>query len=280
MKVVIGYRTKDHLDEAMRSLGATAERVHAISIDVTDRPGMERSAAETVQVFGKIHVLVNNAGVAGFAPVSGITYADWDWIMNVNVNGVFNGIHAFLPHIQAHGEGGQIITTSSTAGLIVSRGMVSYSTSKFAVVGLMEALRADLADMNIGVSVYCPGLVKSNIGYSGRNRPSNLADSGFNRQPRAGASAELLMKNFMDPSEAGQHVLRGMRNNDLYILTHPEYEQVIRDRNEALIASMPTDLRPPEGREAMIRNEFRTSIYSTERDRKLCAQAARAKGMR
>lgn len=280
MKVVIGYRTKKHFEEAMKYLEKAGDRIHAISVDVTDRPGMEKAAAEAVQIFGKVHVLVNNAGVDLRAPLSSTTYDDWDWVMGVNLNGVFNGMHTFLPRIQAHGEGGQIVTTSSILGLFAGNSGGSYSTSKFAVVGMMEALRAELADTNIGVSVYCPGLVTSNVMDSNRNRPSNLADTGFKADPEMRAREMKFRRNpefAMDPLEAGQLVLRGMRNNDLYILTHPEYEQIMRDRNEALIASIPMDLRLTDTRVAMARSMRQNSIYITERDRKLCARAARVK---
>jgi NAD(P)-dependent dehydrogenase (short-subunit alcohol dehydrogenase family) len=278
MKVVIGYRTKEHLEEAMKFLKSAEGRVHAINVDVTNRPGMEKAAAETTHVFGKVHVLVNNAGVNGFAPLSRTTYDDWDWIMNVNVNGVFNGVHAFLPRIQAQGEGGQIITTSSIGGLITGSAAASYTASKFAVVGMMEALRAEFADTNIGVSVYCPGVVASNLVESRRNRPSSLADTAFNQKMMVSVAEQMKNPDLaMDPLEAGELVLRGMRSNDLYILTHPEYEPVMRARYEALMVSIPTDLRPTDTQVELMRPWNQSSIYSTELNRRLCAQAARAK---
>jgi NAD(P)-dependent dehydrogenase (short-subunit alcohol dehydrogenase family) len=281
MKVVITYRTKSHLDEAMKYLESAGNRVYAINVDVTDRPGMEKAAVETVQVFGKVHVLVNNAGVAlpGDAPLSRATYDDWDWLMGVNLNGVFNGVHTFLPRIQAHGEGGQIITTSSVRGLFAVADAGSYCTSKFAVVGMMEALRAEFVGTNIGASVFLPGLVTSNVMDSTRNRPSNLAATGTRIDPKMAAATRNVIndpKFAMSALEAGQLLLRGMRNNDLYILTHPEFAQILRDRSEALLASNPVDLRPTDERVAMGRSLAQSSIYVTERDRALCAQAARA----
>jgi NAD(P)-dependent dehydrogenase (short-subunit alcohol dehydrogenase family) len=229
-------------------------------------------------------VLVNNAGVGIIVPISSATFDDWDWGMGVNVNGVFNGVHAFLPKLKAHDEGGQIVTTSSMSGLVVGGTAGIYSTTKFAVVGMMEALRAELADTNIGVSVFCPGLVNSNIRDSNRNRPASLGDTGFKPDPKRIAAMQEAMKNRkgpapgMDPLEAGEKVLRGIRNNDLYIISHPEYAQGIRDRNEALLASIPDDDPPaPEARVASERVVLRNSVYVTERDRKLCARAARKK---
>ncbi|MGB6452472.1 MAG: SDR family NAD(P)-dependent oxidoreductase, partial [Steroidobacteraceae bacterium] len=281
MKIVITYRTKRHLDQAMEALRSAGSGVHAINVDVTDRPGMEKAADEATSVFGKIHVLVNNAGVAVFAPLTTATYNDWDWGIGVNLNGVFNGVHTFLPRMRAHGEGGQIVATSSIAGLIVDDGPGIYSTSKFAVVGMMEALRAELADTNIGVSVFCPGIVNTDIGESNRNRPASLSDPTGNQpppDPKMMARMRAAMRRMgpppgMDPLEAGRLVLRGIRNNDLYILNTPEFEADLRARSEAILASMPVGLKVPQARVTMERMIMGKSIYAAERDRKRCERA-------
>ena len=279
MKVVITYRTKKHLDDAMKALQGAGDRVHAIDLDVTDRAAMQRAAEETEKVFGKVHVVVNNAGVGIFGGLSKATYDDWDWGMGVNVNGVFNGVHTFLPRIQAHGEGGQVIATSSVAGIIAHGGTGVYSTSKFAVVGMMEALRNELAETNVGVSVFCPGLVNSNIGDSSRNRPNTLADSAFKPDPKMMARMREQMKSMrgpppgMDPLEAGQRVLRGMQNNELYILTTPELESEIQARGEAIVAAIPTDVHPPAARITLQRMLAGKTVYATLRDRSRCERA-------
>jgi len=280
MKVVITYRSKKHLDDAMKLLAGAGDRVHAVGLDVTDRAAMERAAQETERVFRKVHVIVNNAGVGVFGGLSKATYDDWDWGMNVNVNGVFNGIRTFLPRIQSHGEGGQVIATSSVAGIIAHPGTGVYSTSKFAVVGMMEALRNELADTNVGVTVFCPGLVNTDIGDSARNRPSTLGDSAFKPDPKMMARMREQMKTQrrgpppgMDPLEAGQRVLNGMRNNDLYVLTTPELETEIAARGEAIVASIPTDVHPPAARVAMQRAIAGKTVYVTVRDRLRCERA-------
>src|SRR5262245_41721156 len=172
MKVAITYRTKANLDEAMKVLEKAADRVYAVSVDVTDRAGMEKAADDVVKHFGKVHAVVANAGVAVVGGISKASYDDWDWGMSVNLNGVFNTIHTFLPRIQAHGEGGAVVATSSLAGLLGHGGAGVYTATKFGVVGLMEALRFELADSNIAVTVFCPGIVTTNIGQSARNRPA------------------------------------------------------------------------------------------------------------
>jgi NAD(P)-dependent dehydrogenase (short-subunit alcohol dehydrogenase family) len=270
MRVVVGYQTEQHLEEAMTHLMQSRDRVHAIGVDVTNRPAMEKAAQDTLSRFGKVHVLVNNAGVVQHAPLRETTYDDWDWMMSVNLDGVFNGIHTFLPHIQAHGEGGQIITTSSIIGLFTAADCAVYSATKYAVVGLTESLRIELARANIGVSVFCPGPVISGLQDGSRNRPSHLAETQFKQSPEAYAEERAFRNDpecSMDPLEAGRIVLRGMRQNDLYILSHPEFEPIMQDRHEALLASMPRELHPSQKRLQLVRS-LQDNVYTAERDRK------------
>ena len=277
MSVVIADIRQDHLDEAMKSFGGGA-RVHPIRVDVTDRKAMARAADETERVFGKIHIVCNNAGINLFNDIGSASYDDWDWILGVNLGGVVNGVQTFVPRIKAHGEGGHIVTTSSMGGLTVARTAGVYATTKFAVVGMMEALRTELLETNIGVSVYCPAAVNSNIRRSDRNRPAELAATGFKATPAELAALQAMEAKYADPDggpgmsplEAGERVLRGIRNNDLYILSHPEFEQTIRDRFEALLASLPHGEPPvPQARLDEEHDILRPPMYVMERDRKL-----------
>jgi NADP-dependent 3-hydroxy acid dehydrogenase YdfG len=120
MKVVLADLRQDHIDAAMSQFGKRGHlaQVHAICLDVTDRTAMAAAAEESVGVFSKIHVLVNNAGVGIQGPLDGITYADWDFGLAVNLGGVVNGLQTFLPRIRAHGEGGHIVNTASLAALV------------------------------------------------------------------------------------------------------------------------------------------------------------------
>jgi NAD(P)-dependent dehydrogenase (short-subunit alcohol dehydrogenase family) len=288
MKIVITYRTKAHLDEAMKLLQGAGDRVHAINLDVTDRAAMEKAAAETVQVFGKVHMLVNNAGVAVIGGLSRASYEDWDWAMGVNAGGVFNGMRSFLPRIQAQGEGGQVVSVSSLAGLLGHAPAGVYTASKFAVVGMMEALRAELADTNIGVTVFCPGIVNTNIGSSARNRPAGAApaprmDPGFKMDPAMMAEMQKAMAEShgvspaMDPLDAGRRVLKAVRNNDLYVLTTPEFEPEFAARGEAIVASIPTDISASHAREVMGRMILGKTPYAAERDRRRCQRGRSGK---
>jgi NAD(P)-dependent dehydrogenase (short-subunit alcohol dehydrogenase family) len=276
MKVVLAGLSEERSKEALAHFAATnqASRVHSIRVDVTDRQALEKAAEESVKVFGKVHVLVNNAGISHPVKLTDTTYDDWDWMMGVNLDGVFNGIRAFLPRIQAQGEGGHIISTSSVLGLFATSTLGAYSASKFAVVGLMEALRAELADTNIGVSVYCPGPVIPNTMSSSLNRPKDLPNSTLKPDSQMIAREKEARR---DPKvqenvlAAGQAVLRGMRENELHILTHPEYEPILRERCEVLLQAIPSAVTAEQT--AAARTMVETSVYAHERGRQECAKA-------
>ena len=246
MKVVIADIRRDHLDQAMASFGNAAERVHPIQLDVTDRGAVEEAAREAVRVFGKVHILCNNAGINLFGPIQQATYEDWDWILKVNLGGVINGIQTFIPLITSHGEGGHIVNTASISGIFVAGGVGVYTTSKFAVVGLSEALRIDLEADHIGVSVLCPGFVNSRIYDCGRTRPESLAHSGYSiGKGQLERLKTVHDKIGMDPLEVGRKVLAAIERNQLYIITHPEFRDEIRRRGEALLAAVPDEAPDP-----------------------------------
>jgi NAD(P)-dependent dehydrogenase (short-subunit alcohol dehydrogenase family) len=262
---VLTYKSQAHRDAALASFPAGNPGVHAIHLDTTDREGMVRAADEAERVFGPVHLLVNNAGIGLPALLSDVSWQDWDWAMDVNINGVFNGVRTFLPRMLAHGQGGHIMATSSSAGIVAGT-LGVYATAKFAVVGMMESLRTEMEGRNIGVSVFCPGLVKSVIFDVERNRPAAHGGTRGPAKPpplKPGAPPVDLMAVAMDPLEAGRLVLQGIRRNDLYILTHPEFEPVVRERVTLLLASF--SRRPvPEGRrqatQAIIPDIYRAEL--------------------
>jgi NAD(P)-dependent dehydrogenase (short-subunit alcohol dehydrogenase family) len=247
MKVVIADLRQDHIDAAMEyfSGNGKAEDVHAIRLDVTDRDAMERAAEQTEEVFGKVHVLVNNAGVGIEGPLDKATYADWDFGIGVNLGGVINGIQAFLPRIRAHGEGGHIVNTASLAALVVMPAyMAMYVTSKAAVIALSEALSTELPQENIGVTVLCPGPVKSNIHELGRNRPQKFKqDSGF-AEAEQNLGQRPVSDMWMEPEEVGNMILDAIVNDKLYVITHGEWREMAAARFDAMLEAMPTEVNP------------------------------------
>src|SRR5271155_3416048 len=180
MKVAFSYRRQDHLDQTMAYFRERPRQsVHPIKVDVTDREGLAAAKREIERVFGPVQVLVNNAGIGILGPMEQATYSDWDWIMSVNVGGVINSLMTFLPDMIAGGGGAHIVNVASMGGIAALGAAGLYATSKFAVVGLSESLRTDIAGPNIGVSVYCPGMVKSNIGEGDALRDERFKDSGY-----------------------------------------------------------------------------------------------------
>jgi NAD(P)-dependent dehydrogenase (short-subunit alcohol dehydrogenase family) len=247
MKVLIVDMRQDALDEAMAYFKEKKLPVHPIKLDITDRVAYVKAADEAERVFGKIHVLVNNAGVGSGGPAEKTTYKDWDYSISVNLGGVINGVVTILPRILKHGEGGHIVSTSSTLGIAAASNMIPYCTTKFAVAGMMEALAGELQDKNIGVSVLFPGPTMGNLGKSSfENRPEKYKNEGETwpppmpkgRPPRPPGHVDLVM---MDPVETGERVLRGIRNNDLFIHSHPEFREGYIARHEAIIRAIPNE---------------------------------------
>jgi NAD(P)-dependent dehydrogenase (short-subunit alcohol dehydrogenase family) len=248
MKVVFTYKNAAHRDAALASFPADNPGVHAIQLDTTDRDGMPRAADEAESLFGPVHLLVNNAGIGLPETLTSVSWQDWDWAMDVNINGVFNGVRTFVPRMLAHGQGAHIVSTSSSAGIVAGT-LGVYATAKFAVVGMMESLRTEMEGRNIGVSVFCPGLVRSSIFDVERNRPASHGGRREVKPPplKPGAPPIDIMAVAMDPVETGRLVLEGIRRNDLYILTHPEFEPAVRERVTLLLNSFSNE-PVPEGR--------------------------------
>ena len=238
--VVIADIRESSLAEARASLGADRQ-VEAVQLDVTDRTGFARAADAAEARFGKIHMLIGNAGVGVLGPVLDAQYADWDWGLGVNLMGVVNGLVEVLTRIKLHGEGGQVVTTSSQSALIPIPGSAIYTATKAAVLGMSEAMRGELAPENIGVSAFLPGPVQSNIAMSSEVRPDNLKrDSGY-VEFEEGMKKRPVSPLWMSADEVGERVLAGIRNNDLYILTHPEFKEGTRTRFESILASYPAE---------------------------------------
>jgi len=282
MKVVIGHLDDQHIGDALKQFPAEDPRVHSIKHDVMDRDGWERVADEIEKKFGALHVLVNNAGVGLQAPASTGTYKDWEWGLGVNLWGPIYGIHTCVPRMLASKQGAHIITTTSTSGILPGSGAGIYTVSKIAAVGLMEELRLELRNTNIGTSCFVPGLTATNIGRSESYRPAALKNEGPpalapGAQPRpapgAGpprprppttppAGATPAAARPMDPVVVARFVLDGMLRNDLYIVAEPEYRVGVEARCNALLESM--NPFKPLPRALYGPNVYRSPIYVQE----------------
>jgi NAD(P)-dependent dehydrogenase (short-subunit alcohol dehydrogenase family) len=239
MKVVVTGRRRQHLDESAALFAAEGLDVHAVQLDVTDRDAVFRAAEETERRFGRVHVLVNNAGIGLAGPVAQARQDDWDWVIDVNLKGVGHALQAFLPRIRAHGDGGHIVNTASMGGLLpVSAGL--YCMTKAGIIALSETLHIELAAEDIGVSAYCPGPVLSNIASGVAARPLRYSDTGY-PPPDLARAARAASMPYMSPVEAGERVLAGVRRNDLFILTHPEFRDGVAERAEMLLNAFPDE---------------------------------------
>jgi NAD(P)-dependent dehydrogenase (short-subunit alcohol dehydrogenase family) len=249
MNVAAADIREDHIAAAHAAIAdeGLAERVRFLSLDVTDRAAFAAAADEAEAMFGKLHVLCNNAGIGLPTPITKASEADWDWAIDVNLGSMFSGVKAVLPKIRAHGEGGHVVNTASMAGVLQYSQAGVYVTTKFAVVGFSEALRAELAPEGIGVSAFCPGGVRTNIRDFQATRPARYAAAaettdrpppGFHFTDEQRARLASLTAS---PEEAAELVLQGIRDNALYIFTAPEFRAGVDQRFAAIRRALGED---------------------------------------
>ncbi len=236
MKLVIADVDAVEAERVAADLRGAGGQAVAAPCDVTDRTALEALADATWKEFGGCHLLCNNAGVMVQGSLAEATDADWSWVLDVNVHGVVNGLQAFVPRMIEQGGRAHIVNTASKAGLCLLPDLGVYTTSKFAVVGLSESLRADLAPHGIGVSVLCPGGVDTRIQESDRNRPDGVRAErpglDMTEEEIAAARAE---HEIMAPEEVGRITLDAVRRDALYAVTHPSWRPLVEARFEALL---------------------------------------------
>ncbi len=236
--VALGYRQERRLAEALEALGGAPD-VHPVRLDVADRAGFLRAADEAEARFGKIHILVNCAGVNLFGPMDLATYDDWDWVMGVNLGGAINSLVTVLPRIKAHGEGGYVVNVASMASFLPGAEAGIYTTSKVALRGLTECLRLTLAPHGIGVSLACPALTRTNIHQSGQGRPAALADTAYPDTEAGIDRVRDILALGADPDEVGARIVRGMLAGEPNIFTHAGFHDELREDFEEILAAVP-----------------------------------------
>ena len=244
MKVMLADIEVDALKAAVENLRGVGPEVRGVTCDVTDPISVEMAAKASYDAFGNIHVVCNNAGVGGGSGIDDISLENWRWVLDVNLMGVLHGIRTFLPHIRAHGEGGHIVNTASMAGLNSGMGFSAYSASKFAVVNMSEGLAARIKPLGIGVTVLCPGFVRTRLTESGRNRPARYGPS---QKPDPASSAGTLVaqiaemvRSGLDPDDVAAQVLTAIRENELYVFTHhdADWRGELEARFAGILAAM------------------------------------------
>jgi NAD(P)-dependent dehydrogenase (short-subunit alcohol dehydrogenase family) len=219
MKVMLADIEDEALSAAVRSLHNVGPQVRGVRCDVADPASVDAAAKATIEAFGNVHVVCNNAGVAAAGGIDNISLDNWRWVLDVNLMGVLHGIRAFLAHIRAHGEGGHIVNTASMAGMNGGLGFSPYTAAKFAVVGISEGLAEQLKPHGIGVSVLCPHFVRTGIGESGRNRPARYGET-LAPDPASPAGQMLAylaasIASGVDPADVAARVLAAIRQDEL-----------------------------------------------------------------
>lgn len=231
MNLVIADIDVVKLQEAENKLKTKGFQVLSSRMDVTDPAQWKATAEEALERFGKIHMVVNNAGVASApGPIEKTNAADWRWVVDVNLMGVVFGAEAMIPHIKAHGEGGWMINTASMAGMHGVPYAGAYTATKVAVVGMSESWEVELAKHNIHVSVLCPAFVQTRIHLSGRNRQDDYQDSELQSTatPKGKESknaAKELVENGIAPEIVGERVVEALNAKEFYIFTHPSHRE-------------------------------------------------------
>ncbi len=240
MKVVLADVEAPALEQAAGEIEASGAAVLAVRTDVSKAADVERLAQATLEQFGAVHVVCNNAGVVTAAPSWMNTVADWEWVLGVNLWGVIHGVRVFTPILLAQGVEGHIVNTASMAGMIAGPGMSTYNVSKFGVVALSETLHQELLLFGapVRVSVLCPGFVNTRIADAARNRPAELADTA----PKLPGAEEMeqmgrqLLAAGAPPSLVADVVFDAIREERLYVFPHPEWKEYIRTRMEDILA--------------------------------------------
>lgn len=273
-KVAIADIRQESIDKALAALDN--REVMGVQLDVANRDGFKAAADEVEAKFGPVSILCNNAGVNLFQPIEESSFDDWDWLMGVNLNGVINGVMTFVPRMVARikaGEqkGGHVVNTASMAAFLAAGTPGIYNTTKYAVRGLSESLHYSLLQYEIGVSVLCPGLVKSYIYASDDIRPDGLKSV---MKPVDSAAVERLagVHEFgMEPDVIGARVIEAMKANRLHIFSHPDHKQEMREIFDEILAEYQDYPKDPGFDQRVAFEKFRYDAFAASRAKSLAA---------
>jgi NAD(P)-dependent dehydrogenase (short-subunit alcohol dehydrogenase family) len=215
----------------LRAKGATVLPMH---LDVRDGVAWMTNVDRIEEELGPLQVLCSNAGVGGSTlPIEETEWAGWQWTLDVNLNGTFHALKTCLPRMRKHGLTSHVVCTASLGGFLVARGNGAYSAAKAAVIAMCEAVAKEVAGSNIGISVLCPGLVRTQLlDNSARLKPGSFEIGSH------GKEVEIAMKTALDPMQVGEDVVRWMAEERFWMFTHPELKPYVQQRCEALLAAM------------------------------------------
>ena len=238
MKIVIADIEAGALDKAVATLSASGAKAEGVVCDVANLASVQNLAETAFAKMGAVHIVFNNAGVAINGHIAQMKHSDWEWIIKVDLWGPIHGVEAFLPRMIEQKQGGQILFTSSIAGLVPTEGLGVYAVAKYGVVALAETLRRETRQHNIGVSVLCPLRVETNIGSSERNRTADFGGAAASPRAQAQSSSNIVMAGVvMIPDEVATKVVDAIIANRLYILPHDDSRELIRRRFQRIDAT-------------------------------------------
>jgi NAD(P)-dependent dehydrogenase (short-subunit alcohol dehydrogenase family) len=248
MNIVLADIDPENLEKARVGLESAGVQVLAVALDVADEVQWQTVAEQAVARFGKIHMVVNNAGVGGESgSLEKEQTQSWQWALDVNLMGVMYGAKVMVPLINLHGEGGWIVNVASMAGMGGVPYNGAYTATKSAVVALSESWAGELQRKGINVSVLCPAFVKTRIYESERNRPLQYQTDSANtaKTPSAPNKTKAMVENGIDVSIVGKRVVEALNEGELYIFTHPNYRSVVQQRFEAIDAAFARAAQSP-----------------------------------
>ena len=248
MNIVLGDIDQKNLEKASLELRDSGISVLPVTLDVADETQWHNAAQQAIERFGKIHMVVNNAGIGGdTGPIQKAQTKGWQWALDVNLMGVMYGAKVIVPWIKQHGEGGWIINVASMAGMGGIPYNGAYTATKTAVVALSESWAAELQSKGIKVSVLCPAFVQTRIYDSDRNRPlkyQNDTATPTNEDSFADKTKHLV-ENGIDVSIVGKRVVEALNDGELYIFTHPNYRAIVQRRFQAIDAAFERAAQSP-----------------------------------
>ncbi|MDB9734080.1 SDR family NAD(P)-dependent oxidoreductase [Porticoccaceae bacterium] len=237
MNIVLADIDQENLQKAASELQAAGVSVLTVVLDVADEAQWQAVGQQTVERFGKVHMVVNNAGVGGDSgSIESQNKKGWQWVLDVNLMGVVYGAKAIVPLIKQHGEGGWVINVASMAGMTGVPYSGAYTATKAAVVALSESWAGELERKGIKVSVLCPAFVQTRIYDSERNRPEQYQTDDWDVTSESSFSkrAKDMVENGIEVSIIGKRVVEALNAGELYIFTHPNYRPVVQ-RQAAVI---------------------------------------------
>ena len=248
MNIVLADIDQKSLEKASLELGGSGIPVLPVTLDVADETQWHNAAQQAIERFGKIHMVVNNAGIGGdTGPIENAQTKGWQWALDVNLMGVMYGAKVMVPWIKQHGEGGWIINVASMAGMGGIPYNGAYTATKTAVVALSESWAAELQSKDIKVSVLCPAFVQTRIYDSDRNRPLKYQNDTATPTDEHGFAdkTKSLVENGIDVSIVGKRVVEALNEGELYIFTHPNYRAIVQRRFQAIDAAFERAAQSP-----------------------------------